>query len=142
NKTPNAGNSSPSPTPTDVRAQVEQAYLHYWDVYAEAMRSLDSSRLGEVVAEDALENHRSQVGEQKQKNQPVRISVEHDYRITIVNDSSASVEDNYVNHSVRLDPQTKEPVEEDPNKRVRRTYTLKKVDGTWRVTLVVGFRDS
>jgi len=142
NTTPNAGNSSPSPTPTDVRAQVEQAYLRYWDVYADALLRLDPSGLDQVLTGDALENHLMQVNEHKANNEPVRISVEHDYLITIADETSASVDDNYVNHSVRLDPETMEPTEEDPNRRIRRTYTMKKVDGTWKVTLVVGFRDS
>lgn len=137
---PPGGNASPSPTPTDVRAQAEQAYLHYWDVYADSMLNLDASRLPDALAEDALENHRKQVEAQRRKNQPVRIRVEHNYRITIVSDDAVSIEDNYLNHSVRLDPQTMQPVEEDPNERVRTTYTLKKVNGTWKVTLIVGFR--
>ena len=136
----NGSSPSRTPTATDVRAQVEQAYLHYWDVYAAAMLNLDESHLPEVLAEDALANHRSQVEEQRRKNQPVRIEVEHSYRITLVGDDKASIEDNYINHSVRLDPRTKKPIESPPNTRVRRTYTLKKVNGTWKVTLIVGFR--
>lgn len=138
--TPNAGNSSPSPTPTDVRGQVEQAYLRYWDVYADALLRLDPSRLDEVLSKEALENHRQQVDELRRKNRPARVSVEHDYVITLVNDTTASVEDNYISHTVALDPETKEPVEEDPKARVRRSYTLEKVNSVWKVTLIVGFR--
>lgn len=131
--------SSPSPT-TDVRAQVEQAYLRQWDVYAEANLKLDTSRLEEVLTGDALRIVRDQIEEQKAKNQPVRIRVEHDYRILLVDEMTATVEDNYVNHSQRLDLKTGQPVEPDPNQRVRRTYTLKKVNGTWKVSFVVGFK--
>lgn len=139
NRPPNGG-VSPSPTPTDVRAQVEQAYLRYWDVYADALLRLDASRLDEVLSKEALENHRQQVDELRGKNQPARVSVEHDYVITLVNDTTASVEDNYISHTVALDPETKEPVEKDPNTRVRRSYTLEKVNGVWKVTLIIGFR--
>lgn len=137
---PPSGGGSPSPTPTDVRAQVEQAYLRYWDVYADALLRLDASRLDEVLSKEALENHRQQVDELRRKNQPARVSVEHDYVITLVNDTTASVEDNYMSHTVALDPETKEPVEKDPNTRVRRSYTLEKVNGVWKVTLIIGFR--
>ena len=137
--TPNAS-TSPSPTPTDVRGQIEQVYLHYWDVYTDAMLHLDTSHLNEVLADKALQNHIEQVTAQRNKSQPVRIRVEHDYRITLVDQVTASVEDNYINHSVRLDPKTLEPTEQDPNQHVRRSYTLKKVNGVWKVTLVVGFR--
>lgn len=133
-------NSSPSATPTDLRVQVEQAYLRYWDVYAEANLNLDTSRLAEVLTDDALKDVRDQIEEQKAKNQPVRIRVEHDYHVILVDPSTATVEDTYVNHSQRLDPKTGQPVDPDPNQRVRRTYTLKKVSGTWKVSFVVGFK--
>ena len=131
-------NSTPSPTSTDVRAQIEQAYLHHWDVYTEANLKLDTSRLAEVLTGDALNVVRSQIEQQKAKNQPVRISVEHDYRISLIDPATPTVEDNYVNHSQRLDPQTMDPIEPDPDKSVRRTYTMKKVDGTWKVSFIVG----
>jgi hypothetical protein len=137
---PPGANPSPSPTSTDVRVQSEQAYLHYWDVYANSMLNLDASRLPDVLAEAALQNHRQQVEAQRTKNQPVRIRVEHDYRITVVSTDAVSIEDNYRNHSVRLDPKTMQPVEKDPDERVRATYTLKKVNGIWKVTLIVGFK--
>jgi hypothetical protein len=104
------------------------------------MLKLDPSVLPQALAEDALDNHRRQVEQQRQKNQPVRIRVEHNYRITVISNERVSIEDNYVNHSVRLDPNTMQPIEEDPNERVRNTYTLKKVNGTWKVTLIVGFK--
>lgn len=139
NKTPSP-TSSPSPTPTDPRVQVEQAYLRYWDVYADANLKLDTSRLEEVLTDDALRDVREQIEGQKAKNQPVRIRVEHDYHILLVDEMTATVEDTYVNHSQRLDPKTGQPVDPDPNQRVRRTYTLKKVNGTWKVSFVVGFK--
>lgn len=120
--------------------QVEQAYLRYWDVYTEANRNLDTSRLAEVLTGDALRDVRDQIEEQKAKNQPVRIRVEHDYHVILVDASTATVEDTYVNHSQRLDPKTGQTVDPDPNQRVRRTYTLKKVNGTWKVSFVVGFK--
>lgn len=139
NSSPN-GTGSPSPTPTDVKVQVEQAYLRYWDVYADALLRLDPSRLGEVLAKEALANHQQQVEDLRRKTQPARVSVEHDYVITLVDADTASVEDNYTSHTVALDPDTKQPTEEDPNSRVRRSYTLEKVNGVWKVTLIVGFR--
>ena len=133
-------NPSPTATSTDVKTQVERAYLHYWDVYTEANLNLDTSRLGEVLTGEALKNVQDQIDEQKSKNQPVRIRVEHKYSIVLVDEATATVDDTYVNHSQRLDPRTGEPVDEDPNQQVRRTYTLKKVDGSWKVSFIVGFQ--
>jgi hypothetical protein len=137
--TPNGGNSSPSPTPTDVRAQVEQAYLHAWDVWADALLRLDTSRLPDVLTGNALDKITAQVDTQRDKNQPVRISVEHDYTITLSSDSKATVDDNYVNHNVRLDPKTMEPIEDDPNDRVRLTFAMTRVGGTWKISEIIGF---
>lgn len=133
-------NSTSTPTSTDTKAQVEQAYLRYWDVYTEANLKLDVSRLEEVLSGDALKIVRDQIEEQKSKNQPVRIRVEHDYQVILVDAVTATVEDSYVNHSQRLDPKTGQPVDPDPNQRVRRTYTLKKVSGTWKVAFIVGLK--
>jgi len=40
--------TSPIGTPTDPRAQVEQAYLDAWDVWADALLQLDVSQLPET----------------------------------------------------------------------------------------------
>ena len=139
NTTPNAGNSSPSPTSTDVRTQVEQAYLNAWDVWAYALLRLDTSRLPDVLTGNALDTINTQVERQRGRNQPVRVSAEHDYMITLASDTRASVDDNYVNHNVRLDPETMEPIEEDPNERVRLTFIMTLVGGTWKISEIVGF---
>lgn len=133
-------NPTASPTSTDPKVQVEQAYLRHWDVYAEALLKLETSRLPEVLAGNALTTVTQQVEEQRTNRQPVRIRVEHDYQIVITNDTTASIEDNYINHSVRLDPNTMEPIEKDPNQKVRKSYTLKKVNGSWKVTEIIAYR--
>jgi hypothetical protein len=130
---------TPTPTSTDVRAQVEQGYLHAWDVWAEALMELNPSRLPEVLMGQALEVITGQVEEQARKNQPVQIRVEHNYRIVIVNDTTASIDDRYINHNVRLDPETLEPIEEDPNHRERTSFTMKLVDGTWRISEIIEY---
>lgn len=139
NPTPNAS-TSPSPTPTDERAQIEQGYLHGWDVWADALKRLDDSRLPEVLTGDALTKITAQVKRQRDKNQPVQIRVEHNYRITVASETTASVDDNFVNHNVRLDPKTMEPIEKDPNKRVRNTFTMRLVGGTWKISDIIEFR--
>lgn len=127
----------PSPTPTNVQAQVGQAYLHAWDVWAEALRMLDPSRLKEVLSGRALSVVQQRLEEQRQKNQPVLLRAEHDYRIVIIDETTASVDDRYVNHSVRLDPVTLEPIEEDPNQRIRTSFTMRMVDGTWKIAEII-----
>jgi hypothetical protein len=129
--------NSPSATPTDPRALVEQAYLEHWDVYAEALLTLDGNRLSEVLSGAALREVEKQVEELSAANQPARVRIEHNYRVALIDANTATVEDRYINHTVRLDPATMEPIEPDPNQRVHKSYTLKKVDGVWKVTDIV-----
>jgi hypothetical protein len=131
---------SPTPSPADNRAQVEQSYLDFWDTWAEALLQLDPSLLDQVAVGDGLQVLRAQVEEQRKLNQPVRIKVEHSYTILITDADTASVDDRYVNHSVRLNPQTKEPIEPDPNQQLRKSYTLKKVEGRWKIAEIIEYR--
>jgi hypothetical protein len=132
--------TSPSDTPTDPRAQVEQAYLDAWDVWEEALVELDASRLSEVFTGSALDVVTNQVEEQERKNEPVRIRAEHNYSITMIDSETASVEDRYINHNVRLDPETLEPIEPDQETRVRRSFTLTRVDSTWKIAEIIEYQ--
>jgi hypothetical protein len=142
------GSPSPSPssptrnsvTPPDVRAQVEQAYLRAWDVWADSLLRLDPSRLHDVLTGKALELVTAQVNAQREKNQPVRVRVEHNYRIALLSTTSASVDDRYINHNVRLDPQTLQPIEKDLSGRVHRSFTLELVDGIWKIADIIEYK--
>ena len=129
--------AAPTPSPPDIRAEVEQAYLHAWDVWAASLLELDPSRLSDVLTGRALELVTEQVETQRRRDQPVRIEVQHDHTILLVDDATASVDDRYVNHSVRLDPETLEPIEEDPADRVHRSFTLRLVDGIWKISEII-----
>jgi hypothetical protein len=145
NDDPSSGTTATTPpvttstTPTDPQAQVEQAYLDAWDVWADALLQLDASRLPEAFTGRALELIAGQVEEQSQSNEPVRIRAEHNYTITILDAQTASVDDRYINHNVRLDPDTLEPIEEDPNRREHRSFTLKLVDGIWKIERIIEY---
>ena len=129
-----------SSTPADPRAQVEQAYLHAWDVWADALLHLDPSLLSESFTGKALNVLTAQVQEQKRKNQPVRIRAEHNYTITLIDPQTASVEDRYINHNVRLDPDTLEPIEPDQETHVRTSFTLKLVGTTWKISEIIEYQ--
>ncbi|MGH2703693.1 MAG: hypothetical protein ACRDJ4_00940 [Actinomycetota bacterium] len=139
-----AKGSSPIPTATDPRAEIERAYLSHWDLWREANLKLQPALLEQVTTGVALDLLTRQVQEQKAINQPVQIRVEHNYRIVYPvpgqGPDVATVEDTYLNHSVRLDPARMQPIEPDPNERVRSGFTLRKVEGTWKVSEVVEYR--
>ena len=138
--TPTTPPTTTSSTPADPRAQVEQAYLDAWDVWADALLELDASGLSEAFTGRALQLITDQVEAQLQEDEPVRVRAEHDYTVTILNATTASVDDRYVNHNVRLDPETLEPVEPDPNRPEHRSFTLRLVDGTWKITSIIEYQ--
>ena len=117
--------------------EVEAAYLRSWEVYAEAVRDLDDSRLDEVYDGEALTTVQSEVTEYAANRTPVRVEVEHQYQVQILEPGLAAVIDQYRNHSVFVDPDTGEPTEPDPNKILVETYGLRQIEGTWKVTSVV-----
>jgi len=131
-----------SPTSTNVQAQVEEAYLNAWDVWGKSLLDLDPSALDAVLTGQALEVITEQVEVQRQKNQPVRISVEHDYRIVVINSTTVSIDDRFINHNVRLDPETLEPIEDDPNQRERTSFTMRLVDGIWKIAEIIEYESS
>jgi hypothetical protein len=139
NTTPN---DSPTPTPTSLESQVERAYLAYWETWTESLLELDPAPLKRVTTSEALQTSRDLVEDQREANQPVRVRVEHNYRIVIRSETEAVVDDTFISHIVRLDPQTKEPIEPDPNETIRNTYTLRKVEGTWKVAEIIGIESS
>jgi hypothetical protein len=123
-------------TTLSVEQEVEAAYLRSWDVYTEAMRTFDTSQLKEVYIGEALALRLDEVGDLEAANTPARMSVEHDYEIT-VDGETAVVVDAYVNHSVLVDPMTGEPTEADPNNRLTTRYEFRKVGDTWRIERVL-----
>jgi hypothetical protein len=80
------------------------------------------------------------VQEQNRKDQPVRVRAEHDYTITMLNSTTASVDDQYINHNVRLNPKTLEPIEPDPDNPEHRSFTLRLVDGIWKIARIIEYR--
>lgn len=136
-----SNNASPTSSPADPRSEIEQAYLRFWEVYARASLELKPELMDEVAMGGALDVLKSQIDQQRNKNQPVRVRVEHNYQIVFPiprqPEDVASVDDRYINHSVRLDPKTMDPIEADPNTPTHDTYTLRKVDGTWKVAEII-----
>jgi hypothetical protein len=123
--------------PATVEGEVEAAYLRSWDVYADAVYDLvlDEDALAEVFAEDHLETKRTEIQRRIDNREAALVRIEHDYSIDPVDEQTALLVDEYTNHQVLIDPDTKEPIEKDPNEVVADVVTLKYIDGAWRVTL-------
>ncbi len=125
--------------PASVEGQVEAAYLKSWDVYADAVYHLrlDEQALSSVYAERSLDSKRTEINDRISDGRAALVNVEHNYEITVVDDGrTAHVIDQFVNHQVLIDPETKRPVEADPNEVLLFNFQLKQSDGEWRVTLI------
>ena len=120
--------------PAAVEGQVEATYLRSWDVYADAVYDLelDEQALTEVYAEEALTTVTAEIERRISEKAPSLVWVEHDYELTVAG-PEATVLDHFVNHQVRVDPSTREPIEEDPNERTLINFQLRLTDGHWRV---------
>ncbi len=121
--------------PASVEGQVEAAYLHSWDVYAEAVYDLelDEAQLAKVYADPLLGVLRTELESRIQDGRAALVRVEHDYEIQLTGSDSAAVIDTYVNHQVLIDPGTYEPIEADPNTTIVDAFTLRRVDSRWVV---------
>jgi hypothetical protein len=127
------GTTAAASSLTGVEREVEVAYLQSWEVYADAVLRLDASRLEEGYSGAALEVRRDEVAGLAEDGTPIRVAVEHDYEIAVLNEVDAFVFEDYFNHSVLLDGRTMQPIEADPNEVVRREYVLRKERSGWRV---------
>lgn len=129
-----------SPTPTSPKTQVKQAYLAQWDVYTEAVRALETVQLDEVLTGTALEVVRKEIERRRREQTPVMIEVKHDLGVKIIDATTAVVDDRYVNQTTDIDPDTGELTRHYSPDLIHELYTLKKVNGEWKVSAI--FRQS
>lgn len=113
--------------------EVLAALDRYWKVLARVYYELDSKGAEEVSAEGDLQSLLAEVARRQKAQQPMRYVLEHGYTLVESTPDQVTVGDRQVNHSLRLDPVTKQPVERDPNVSYSLTLTLKRLAGTWKV---------
>lgn len=125
------GLSTPELTDQQI---VEQAYLRYWEVYSEALLQLDTSRIPEVAADEELQRIQEEVEGFRQRGQAVRANVTHRYFVFDVTEREAKIHDEIFDRSFTVDPVMKEPaIGPDSGSLVKDNYSLKKIDGVWKV---------
>jgi hypothetical protein len=122
-------------------AAISAVYLRSRDLDVHAFAALDAAGLDEVYAEYALDGRRDEIARRRAEGRPMAVRVEPHFRVTVLRPDFAFVDDDVVNHSVRLDPVGGVPVEADPNEVLQETYTLRKVDGRWKVTFIARVGD-
>lgn len=119
--------------PDTVEGEIEAAYLQSWQTFEDAIIEADPDLLQQSFTGEALEVLTAQVDELIANGESARIEIEHDYEISPASDTTASLIDVQINHSVLLDRESGEPLEADPEEQVLRTYTLALVEDRWLV---------
>ncbi len=107
--------TTPGATPTassSVKDEVSAAYLHYWDVYADAVYNLDETRLQGVMTGPQLQRTREEIGSLRQRGRAAKIVVEHNFFVADLDVAAgtATIRDEYTNSSYEIDAVTKEMV--------------------------------
>ena len=122
--------------PASVEGQVEAAYLKSWDVYADAVYDLhlDESALATVYAGDHLVTKRAEIEDRIAERRAALVVVDHSYTIQLTDSRTAVLVDRFRNHQVLIDPETRRPIESDPDSEVADVVTIKMVGSRWKVT--------
>jgi hypothetical protein len=116
-----------------LEAEVGAAYTHYWEVRAQALFDLDTSRLSTVMAGDHLKAVETRIEKLRSDGQAIQTEVEHNYVVVDASSEDAEVADSYLDHSVYIDAQTHVPISSATGLRLNELYRLNKHTGSWRV---------
>lgn len=124
-------------TTQSVEAEVEAAFLKSWEVYADAVRRFDTSRLADAYAGRALDLVRGEVQRLKDANTPLIVKVTHDVSVELGSGNGALVVDRYINENYRINGETQQPIDavDDPGTYVER-YVMTRVGDSWLVASI------
>lgn len=125
------------------KAAVIQAYLHYWDVYSNALLTLDTSHLSDAMAGDELVQARQVIDNLKAQHHAAKTEVDHHYAVVSLTQDTAVIQDKYLNRSYLVDATTKQPLQ-TPTSGQPETIScqLALQDGTWKVLKVIKINET
>ena len=134
--------ASPSPATSQLTEtpsvaledEVAEAYLAYWQAYADAVLNLDIAFVHGFAAGEELERIQDQIDELRAGGFAARLVIEHDFAVVSVEGRDAVVIDEFVNNSFLVDAASREPTEGEGSGQVSRdTFYLAQTDGRWVV---------
>ena len=127
-----------SATQQDPKQAVATAYLHYWDVYNQALYDLNTAHLSQVMAGQELARVQAQVQGLRADNHAVKSDIQHQFVVVNAEQSTAAVQDQLVVKSFQIDFGTKQALQ-SPGAGIKETIAcqLERQNGTWKVVSVV-----
>ena len=94
------------PIPLELRHEIEDAYVRYWHVRADAALTLDPSLLPEVAAGDRLEREREEIAQLRAEGRARKVVVDLQFRVVRATETTATVHDDFKNWSYAVDLRT------------------------------------
>jgi hypothetical protein len=124
---------------SSLAKEIRAAEELYWEVYGDALYTLDTSHLSEVAAGEELNRLTALVGQLKADGYAVQMRIDHVSRVFNASASKAYIHDRSTDRSLLLKADTKEPVAmSGPDPAVgeadEHVYTYERIDGVWKVT--------
>jgi len=118
-------------------AEVRVAYLHAWEVWAEACLTLDPAPLEGVFAQPELDRARSYVRQLRASGRALRLDAAHRVTVLELDGDTALVLDELTDRSVYVDPTTRLPLppgaQPTPAGTERLQCRLQRTETGWRV---------
>lgn len=137
---PTADQVEPTPVAIDLPADLARAILNgfsnYWSVRVNAMRDPNDSSvdLESVMSDSELAGARKTLAEYRDAGEAFDTRVSHTIWITSATADEAVIVDQYTANALKLDLDTKVPLEASPTPETRTdTFVLRQMDGVWKV---------
>jgi hypothetical protein len=127
--------ATPIVAPT-LAAEILAAYQRYWEVSDDALATLDGSHLAEVMDGPELVATQAYLNQLQSQNKAAVGPADHAITIVSATSDDAVIHDKVVDHSLFIDPTTREvlpPDQQGARTEIDGTYYLRKVDGVWKV---------
>jgi hypothetical protein len=122
---------------TELRDEVDVAYQHYWQVRAEALFSLDSAKLADVMGDDHLLAVEELLSQLRSEGRAIRTSVTHSYVFVNGSTKDVTILDRYTDNSIYVDQESGIGLTQPAGTTVVEQYRLVKRDGWWKVISLV-----
>jgi hypothetical protein len=130
--------ATPRPTVSpELAAEVSSAYQQYWQIRAEALYDLDSSRLQEVMAGEHLAAAEELIAQLRSEGRAIRTDVTHNYVVLEATQTRAEIADEYTDDSIYVDMTSRQSLTGPVGALVKEQYQMDKIDGSWRVVNLV-----
>lgn len=135
------------PSNSPLARELQAAETQYWRVYADALYTLNTSRLSEVAAGEELQRMIERVEELRGRERVLQLRIDHSVSIFNATPTRAYLRDQSTDRSVLLNPVTRLPVptaNSDPSIGTRRenVFIYERIDSTWKVTSSSSVLDS